>query len=471
MTRRTPVALVVLAAAVALTPAPASAQSPAVALPETFLHGVPAGQRQAAPLALSLADAVARGLEHNLVILEQEQRVSSADGGRWKTLSDALPHVNGHVTEIREEISPAAFGFTGLPGLELPPVIGPFNVFDARVSVSAPLLDRSALADVHKETALVSAEEHTLKNARALVILAVANLYVQALADASRVDNTRADVATAEALLTLATDQRAAGVAAGIDVVRQHVQLDSTRQKLIAVENELAKQKLRLARAIGLPAGQAFDLTDALVFAAAPTLNEDAALAQAYAQREDVKSAEARVAAATAGRASAGSLSLPTVHLDGDYGAIGLSASTAHSTFTLAANLRVPIFQGGSVKGKVMQAEADRRQRQAELDDLKAGVYYDVEAALLDLHAAESAVDVATQGRALAADQLAQARDRFSAGVTSTIEVVQAQDAVAAANDRYISALYAHLIAKAGLARALGVDERGFTPYLGGRQE
>jgi outer membrane protein TolC len=470
MTRWTSGALLVLAA-VAIAPASASAQSAAAALPDVFLHGVPAGQRQASPLTLSLSGAVARGLEHNLVVLAQEQRVSFAEGGRWKALSETLPRVSGHVTEIREEISPAAFGFTGLPGLDLPPVIGPFNVFDARVSVSAPVLDRSALADVRKETALLRAEEHTLKNARELVILAVANLYVQTLADASRLDNSRADVATAEALFTLATDQRAAGVAAGIDVLRQHVQLESARQKLIAVENELAKQKLRLARAIGLPAGQAFELTDALVFTPAPHMDEDAALAEAYAQREDVKSAEARVAAAAAGRASAGSLGLPTVHLDGDYGAIGPSASSAHSTFTLAANLRVPIFQGGNVRGKVLQADADRRQRQAELDDLKAGVYYDVQAALLDLHAAESAVDVATQGRALAVEQLAQARDRFSAGVTSTIEVVQAQDALAAASDRYISALYAHLVAKAELARALGVDERGFAVFLGGRQE
>jgi outer membrane protein TolC len=467
MTRQIPGALLVLAA-VALAPAWASAQT---AVPDTFLHGVPAGAKQATPISLSLADAVARGLDHNLAVLEEEQRVSAAQGSRAKALSEALPHANGNVTQIQEEISPAAFGFSALPGLVLPPVIGPFGVFDARLSVSAPIFDQGALADVRRETSLLRAEEHTLKNSRELVVLAVANLYMQALADASRVDSTRAEVATADALLTLATDERSAGVASGIDVLRQHVQLDGARQRLIAAENELAKQKLRLARAIGLPTGQTFDLTDQLIFAALPQMDEATALAQAYAQREDVRSAEGRVAAAAAARASAEDSGRPTVHLDADYGAIGPSASTAHSTFTIAANLHVPLFQGGNVKGKVQQADAEDRQRQAELDDLKAGVYYDVEGALLDLHAAESAVEVATEGRALATEQLAQARDRFSAGVSSTIEVVQAQDALAAASDRYISALYAHLVAKAGLARALGVDEKTFAAYLGGRQE
>jgi outer membrane protein TolC len=357
-----------------------------------------------------------------------------------------------------------------LPGLTLPPVLGPFNVFDARLSASYALLDTSARADVRRETALLNAEQHTLKNARELVILAVANLYVETLADASRVENTRADVAMAETLMTLATDQRAAGVAAGIDVLRQHVQLEATRQRLIAVENELAKQKLRLARAVGLPPGQAFDLTDPLIFRASPPLDAETALAQAYAQREDVQSAEARVTAAEADRASAAGLGHPTLRLDGDFGAIGASPSTADHTYTLAANVRVPLFDGGNVKGKVTQADAERRRRQAELDDLKAGVSYDVEAALLDLHAAESAVAVATSGRDLAAEQLTQARDRFSAGVADTIAVVQAQDALSAASDRYIAALYAHALAKGGLARAIGADEKGFAAFLGGQR-
>jgi outer membrane protein TolC len=433
-------------------------------------HGVPTGDRQTTALALSLADAVARGLDHNLAVLEQEQQVRSADGGRWKALSDTLPKVSGNLTEIREEISPAAFGFSALPGLALPPVIGPFGVFDARVSVSAPILDRSATDDVRKETATLHAEEHSLKNARTLVVLAVANFYMQAQADAIRADNARAQVSTAEALLTLAQDQRAAGVAAGIDVLRQQVQLETARERVIGADNELAKQKLRLAHAIGLPLGQTFELTDRLAYAAAPAFTADEAVAQAYAQREDVKSAADRVAAATADRQSAQALGRPTVHLDADYGAIGPSVSTAHSTFTLAANLRVPLFEGGNVRGKTLQADADAHERQAELDDLKAGVYYDVQSALLDLHAAEAAVTVATHAAALADQQLTQARDRFSAGVTNTIEVAQAQDAVAAASDRSVAALYAHLVAKALLARALGVSDRGFGPFLGGQQ-
>jgi outer membrane protein TolC len=267
----------------------------------------------------------------------------------------------------------------------------------------------------------------------------------------------RAQVSTAEALSHLADDQKANGLIAGVDALRQQVELQSARQRLIAADNTAAKDKLLLARAIGLPAVQGFDLADQMADVATPVPSLESA------------TAAAKVAAAEADRSSAVTGHLPSLRFDGDYGGIGNTANEAVSTYTLAATLHVPIFEGGEARARVQKADAALHQREAELADLKLGVSFEISAALLDLQTSAAAVDVAKSTSTLANEELQQAQDRFRAGVANTIELAQAQDAVAAAADTLISSIYAHNLAKAVLARAMGVVETRLTDILGGR--
>jgi|SRR5579862_4417512 len=448
-----------------LTAAPAAGQTPA-GQTDVYMRAKSSGQPTPGPLALSLKDAVTRGLDNNLGVLLQEARVGSAEGARWKALSDVLPHVTANVRQSEQIVNLAAFGFSGFPGI--PQVIGPFGVFDARVAVSTPLFDLSALRSARSASESVSAEKFSAKNAREIVVLAVANLYFEALADAGRVDAAKAQVATAETLVTLTHDQQVSGVVAGIEVLRQQVELQSARQRQIAAENQLAKRKLDLGRAIGLPPGQVIDLTDKLPETAPPPPDQKDAVSLALSTREDLKSAEALASAARLAKESASAERLPSVHLDGDAGAAGSSVTTTTGVFTIAATLKVPIFEGGSTKGRLAQTDADLRQREAELADLKTGVEYEVASALLDVTSETADMEAARSGQDLARQQLTQAQDRFRAGVTSTLELAQAQDALAAATDQYISSLYRNLIARAMLARAMGVVEARFTDFVGG---
>jgi outer membrane protein TolC len=427
----------------------------------------PAQTSPAASLALTLKDAIRRGLAVNLDMSLASARVEDAEGVRTRAMSDLLPHLSANVRESQQIISTTAFGFSGFPGI--PNRIGPFNVFDARVALSAPVLDISAHAHLASESASVTAEQHSFQNERELVMLAVAKLYLDSLASASRVDAVRAQVATAEALAHLADDEKANGLIAGVDALRQQVELQSARQRLIAAENAAAKDKLLLARAIGLAADQAFDLSDHMQDVATPVPSLDAATASAMTARADLKSAGARVDAAEASRRSAVTGRLPSLHFDADYGAIGNTANSAGSTYTAAATVHVPIFQGGETRAKVEQADAELHRREAELADLKVGVTFEISAALLDLQTSAAAVEVAKSTSQVANEELQQAQDRFRAGVANTIELAQAQDAVAAAADALISSLYAHNLSKAALARAMGVVEARLADILGGR--
>jgi outer membrane protein TolC len=279
---------------------------------------------------------------------------------------------------------------------------------------------------------------------------------------------TRAQQATAEALFKQAQDLKSAGIVAGIDVLRSQVQLQTQRQRVIAAENDFEKAKLQLARAIGLPIGQAFTLTDKIPYAPMPAPSLDEVLARALDGRSDFLAAKSRVEAAQASLKAANGALLPSLRFDADYGAIGQSFGNAHGTYALAATVKIPVFDAGKTTARRVETGSILRQREAELADIRGRVEYEVRSAVLDLRAADQQVQASNTNMQLADAELTQARDRFGAGVASNLEITQAQEAVAAASEQYISALYSHNLAKASLARALGIAESAVTTYLGG---
>jgi outer membrane protein TolC len=453
---------------------------PPLVLPQTttapsgggvFLGGVPTGTATATAITLTAVDAVVRALEHNLGVLQAEEAVGHAQGTRWRMLSELLPNVSGRVTETRQKINLKAFGF-GAPGGPsfpgLPDIVGPFNVFDARLYVSQSVLDFGAINDARSASHSLEAARLTTRSARTFVIHVAATLYIDALASAARVDAAQAQLETASALYDQAQDLKRSGMVAGIDTLRAEVELNLERQRVTAARNDFEKSKLQLARAIGLPLGQNFNLDPNLPDIPQPDLSLEQAVEQAYRNRPDYQASLERVRAAEATRAAVRGGALPSVHFNADYGAIGLAPNDAEGTFTIFGGVNVPIFQGGRTRGRLLEADADLRSRRSEAEDLRASIYYDVRTAFLDLQSTREQLDVATRGRDLAAQELTQARDRFAAGIGSHIEVVQAQQAVAVANERFISAQYGFDLAKGALIRGLGESEDVLRRYTGG---
>src|SRR5256712_1804433 len=432
-----------------------------------YLRGVPTGTATAETLSLTIADAVQRALEHNLGTLLAEQRVSEAGGARWRALSDLLPDVRGRLSATRQKGNLAAFGFPLPAGI--PSLVGPFNVYDARVFAAQSLFDLHAINSARAETHNVAAARFDYKNARDIVVLVSANSYAQALAASALVDSARAQFQTAQALHQQAVDLKQGGLVAGIDVLRAEVQVDTARQRVTATQAEFDKSKLQLARIIGLPIGQSFTLADQMRTVAFPDITLEAALDRAYQSRSDYQAALARIEAAEANRRAITGEALPSVRVTADYGEIGLSPARAQASFNVTGAVNVPIFQGGRTRGKLIEADAELRTRRTEADDLRAGIYYEVRTAFLDLQAGQEQLRVAARARDLAGAQLQQARDRFGAGVAGSIEVVQAQEASALASDQYISAMFTSNLATGNLVRALGIAEDAARQLLGGR--
>ena len=313
----------------------------------------------------------------------------------------------------------------------------------------------------------LAAAQLSRSSARDLIVLVAANVYFQTVAAGARAESTRAQLETARALREQAQELRAAGVMAGIDVIRSEVGVDAAQYAATAARNDFEKAKLQLARLVGLPIRQAFTLVDQVPALPVPSTSFEDVLARAYTNRPDFLAAQARVRAAEAAVRGARGERLPSAALVGDYGVIGLTPGSALSTFAVTGAVSVPLFDGGRASGRVRQAQSDLAQRQAELEDLRAGIYYNTQTAFLDLTTAQEQLQAATRGRELADLQLTQARDRLAAGVTNTVEVVQAQEAVAASSERFIAAQYDFTVAKALVLSSPGSLEQAIAQYLG----
>jgi outer membrane protein TolC len=417
-------------------------------------------------LPLSLHEAIDRGLKQNLGLLLSNAEIRSARGQRSEQLSALLPHVTANPYVADSKLNLAELGFTSLGGVSIPPAVGPFSYFDARVAVTQTLFDWKSINATRAAAQSLKSAEYSYKDARDLVVLAVGYTYLQGIADLARIETAEAQVKTAQALYDQANDQVTAGTSPEIDRLRAKVELQTRQQQLIQAKNNFAIQKLTVARVIGLAPGQEFEFTDKSPYQPSVSITVEEALNRAYASRSDYQAAAADVRAAEFSRKSAVAGYFPSLSFNADYGAGAAHPSTATQVYDARGTLSIPIFQGGSVHGDVLQADAKLEQSRERLDNLRAQIDSDVRAALLNLESSAEQVKVARSNIDLAEETLMQSRDRFGAGVTDTVEVVQSQEAVASAHEQYISSLYSFNFAKISLARAVGMAEKGVKEFF-----
>ena len=420
-------------------------------------------------MPISLQNAIDRGLKQNLGLLLSNADIRAARGQRWEQLSALLPQVTAAPYVDASQINLQELGISfSIPGFNLPPTVR-FSYFDARVSVGQSLFDWKSINATRAAGQGLKSAEYSYKDARDLVVLAVGYTYLQAIADEARIQTAEAQVATAQALYDQASDQVTAGTSPAIDGLRAKVELQTRQQQLIQARNAFAIQKLTVARVIGLAPGQEFDLTDKSPYQPFEGITVDEALKRAYASRSDYKAALSDTRAAEFSRKAAVAGYFPSLSFSADYGAGGTHPSTAQQVFDVRGTLTIPIFQGGSVHGDVLQAEARLEQSRERLENLRAQIDSDVRTALLNLQSSAEQVAVARSNINLAEETLAQSRDRFSAGVADSVEVVQSQELVASAHEQYISSLYSYNFAKISLARAVGVAEEAVKDYFKGK--
>jgi outer membrane protein TolC len=420
-------------------------------------------------LDLSLSDAIDRALKYNLGVIESGQTERSVRAVRLRNLNALLPNLSARFNQSLEQIDLKSLGVSlNIPGVHTPTAVGPFAVQDVRAYVSQQLFNWSNIKNWKSATVSETASHYSNRRDRDLVFLTAGDAYLLVISDTATTESVRARVQTAQTLYDNDVDQNKQGVIAGIDVLRARVELQTEQQRLIAAQNQLAIDKLALARVVGLPDGQEFRLTDAVPYAPLENITLEGSLKETRTTRSDYRSALAQVKAAELSRQAAVAENYPSVSMDTNYGIIGSpNLSTSHGTFSLGFGVNIPIFQGSRVDADKLQADSALEQRKAELADLGGRIDEEVRTAFLNLESSSQLVTVAKSNVDLANQTLSQAQDRFRAGVADNLEVVQAQEAVASANQSYIASSYSFNVAKLSLAFAQGFDEQTALRYLG----
>lgn len=419
----------------------------------------------AGTIQLTLADAVKRGLAANLGSISADDSARAARAQRLQALSALLPNLAANASDTVTQVNLAAYGFQfNVPSnlnFSIPTVVGPYNYSSLEGTLSQTIFDLVQIKNWKSARALAQAASLSAKDARELVILAVGGTYLQTLATAARVASQKAQVDNAQAIYQQALVRKTAGTNARIDVTRSQVELQTEEQRLSTVQADYRKQVIALARVVGLPLDRQIQLVDALDPAPSAVPDESQAIQTALTRRSDLAAMAAQVKAAELALSAARAERLPSAAVNGDYGAIGPNPTTAHGVFAVTGSVTVPIWQGGRTGADIQEATAVLHQRQAQLADERGRVEQGVRDALIEFETAMGQVKVADSNRGLAAETLAQARDRFAAGVSTTLEVVQAQQQVAGAESDYISSLFSMNLARLSLAREMGETETG----------
>lgn len=442
-----------------------STRAGGVGLPTSLTGGqsLPGAARSSdGPASLSLEQAIQLAIQNNLATLLAEERRREARGFERQALSGLLPNIGGTAYQANLTQNLAALGFQPgtFPGITNT-FIGPFNNFDARARLVQTIFSLSAIRNFQAGRAGVRLAELQQGLAREQVAVATALTYLEALRSERSVAAARSNVELAQTLLTLARDQRNAGVATGVDVTRAETRLAQEQVRLAQAETSSEQARLNLQRVVGLRLGTTLTLTDPLRFTTESLPAIEAAVAQANATRPEIRIAEQQLSLTDYERRAVRAELLPSLEFVGDYGVSGITpTNTALPTRRAAIQLNVPIFNGGLTRGRIEVAISRERQAELELGSIRGQVEEDVRLAFATLRTTAEQVRAADQTVLLAERELEMARDRFRSGVGDNLEIVTAQAALSNARDSQITALAQYNGARLNLAAALGRAEQ-----------
>jgi len=345
-------------------------------------------------------------------------------------------------------------------GAPFPRAVGPFNIFSTGVGFNGPLFDLTLYHRLLAARATESASKADSLSTREQVILLVVSQYIGTLRAVADVQASQSRVDLAQALYDQAADLQKEGVGTGIDTLRANVELQNEKQRLIEAQADRERSLYALSRLLNLDPRQELDLGDSLSFFDTPQPETEASIDQALAVRQEWKSLERQVKSAELEKKASWESRLPSVRYSGNWAELGTTPSAVIPTYTYAGSVTVPLFTGGRIRAETVRADLQIQKLRQQQADLRNSIGLDVKTALINLNSARNEVQVSNLGVQLAKEEVDQARDRFKAGVANNIEVIQAQDSLARANDNQILALYRFNQGRADYARAVGQMEK-----------
>ena len=411
-------------------------------------------------LRLTLDQAVGLALKQNTTAQIAILQAAQSEQDRNIARADLLPQVKAEISDEAQKVNLLAQfgGRTPFPGF--PKTLGPYQVFSAGPSFGTPVFDLTLWRRYQAAQNTVNSSKASSLSTREQVILLVVSQYIGTLRGMANVQASQSRVDLAQALYDQAADLQKEGVGTGIDTLRANVELQNEKQRLIQAQTDRETSLFALSRLLNLDPRQAIELEDSLSFFDTPQPEVEPSIELALAERQEWKALESQIKAAEYQKKASQDSRLPSLRFDGNFLYVGTSGNTTLPTYTYQGSVNLPLFTGGRIHAEIVRADLEIRKFDQQKDDLRNQIALDVKTALLNLQSARNEVQVANLGVQLSKEEVDQARDRFKAGVANNIEVIQAQDSLARANDNQIAGLYRFNQARADLARSIGQMEK-----------
>ena len=409
-------------------------------------------------LRLTLNQAVKVALRQNttaqIAVLTAAQSVQERNIAR----AALLPQADLNVSDTVQRLNLQAFIGERFPGFS--EHAGPFQIFQAGPAFQTPVFDLTLFRRYQAARDAANASSADSLSTREQVILLVVSQYIGTLRNVADVEASQSRVDLAKALFDQAADLEKEGVGTGIDTLRANVELQNENQRLIQAQANRETSLFGLSRLLILDPRQRLELADYLSFYETPQPDVDSSLEEGLSTRQEWKSLQSQIRAAEHDKKAVSESRLPSLKFVGNWAYTGASSTTGIPTYNYAADFTMPIFTSGRIHAEIVRADLDIQKLLRQQEDLRNQIALEVKTALINLDSARNEVQVANLGVQLSKEEVDQARDRFKAGVANNIEVIQAQDSLARANDNQIAALYSFNQARADLARAIGQMER-----------
>ena len=439
----------------ALTPAQPETQPQSPRQQSSLPADAPAGV-----MRLTLDHAVSLALKQNTTAQIAVLTAAQGEQDQKIALSELLPQAQVGVTEQWERLNLVAqFGgrriFPGFPGH-----LGPYPVFSAGPSFNGPVFDLTLFRRYQASRSAAKASRADSLSTREQVILLVVSQYIGSLRSIADVEASQSRVDLAQALYNQAADLQKEGVGTGIDTLRANVELQNEKQRLLEAQATRETSLFGLSRLLNLDPRQQIELGDSLSFFETPQPDVEVSIEEGLSARHEWQSLQEQIRAAENQKKAASAERLPSIRFNGNWAQLGTDPSGVIPTYNYAGTLSFPLFTGGRIRAETVRADLDIQKLRQQQADLRNQIALDVKTALINLDSARSQVRVANLGVQLSKEEVDQARDRFNAGVANNIEVIQAQDSLARANDNQIAALYRFNQARADLARSIGQMEK-----------
>jgi len=415
-------------------------------------------QAAGGPLKLTLDKAVNLALKQNpsaqIAVLQAAEAVQDKNIARAGLLPQADLQTTDAIRRINLQEQLGTLPFPGIPGH-----VGPLNILHAGPTFGTPVFDLTLWNRYRSAKDLANASKATSLSTREQVILLVVSQYIGTLRAMATVEASQSRVDLAQALYDQAADLQKEGVGTGIDTLRANVELQNEKQSLLVAQTDRDSSLFGLSRLLNLDARQEIALADSLSFFDTPQPDVNASIDEALAARQEWKALGAQLKAAQHDKQASQDLRLPTLRVDGSWAYEGTRLNNGIPVYNYQATLDFPLFTGGRTHAEIVKSDLQLKVLHEQEADLRNQIALDVKTALLNLKSARNQVEVSTLGVQLAKEEVDQARDRFKAGVANNIEVIQAQDALARANDNEIAALYRFNQARADYAKSIGQME------------